>query len=80
MNVANVPVALVVPSVPGALLRVKLKSLTAWPALLITFAARVLLSVTVSRPVLVVKAALAPSAPSLLVPVPDKVAVAAPAG
>jgi hypothetical protein len=56
--------ALVAPSVPGALLRVKLKSLTVWPTLLIRLAARVSVIVTERRPLLVVKAALAESGPS----------------
>jgi hypothetical protein len=71
LKVANVPVALVAPSVPGALLRVKLallrvklKSLTACPALMIVLALRSLVIVTESRPLLVVKAALAESGPS----------------
>jgi hypothetical protein len=55
LKVANVPVAVVAPSVPGALLRVKLKSLTAWPALMIVLALRSLVIVTESRPLLVVK-------------------------
>jgi hypothetical protein len=80
LKVANVPVAVVAPSVPGALLRVKLKSLTAWPALMIVVALSRLLIVTESEPALVLKAALAESAPSDPVPVPVKVIDTAAAG
>jgi len=80
LKVANVPVAVVAPSVPGALLRVKLRSLKACPALLIRLAASVSVIVTERRPLLVVKSALAESAPSLPVPLPKNVIVEAPAG
>jgi hypothetical protein len=73
-------VALVVPSVPGALLRVKLKSLRAWPALLIADAKRSLESVIEIEPELVVKSALAASAPSDPVPLAVKVMATAAAG
>jgi len=59
---ANCPVAPVFPRVPGALLRVKIKSLTACPELLIAAAESRLEIVTESEPSLVVKAALAETA------------------
>src|SRR4051794_14926981 len=71
-NVANVPVAVVFPRMPGALLRVKLRSLTAWPALMIVLAASVLVIVTVREPALVTKSAVALSGPSLPIPVAEK--------
>ena len=64
--------ALVAPRVPGALLRVKLKSLTAWAELLIAAGESRLEIVTESEPLsLVVKAALAETAlsPDPLAPV-----------
>src|SRR5262245_16890213 len=80
LKVANVPLAVVAPSVPGALLRVKLKSLTAWPALTIAAALSRLVIVTPSMPLLVVKAALAESGPSVPDPLASKVIDTAAAG
>ena len=70
--------ALVAPRVPGALLRVKLKSRTAWAELLIASAESRLEIVTESKPSVVVKAAFAETAlsPDPLAPV-KVIAVAA---
>ena len=64
-------------SVPGALLSVKLMSLSAWPALRITLASNRFVSVTSMKPFPVVKSALAASAPSEPAPLPVNVMAAA---
>jgi hypothetical protein len=73
----NCPDALNVPTVPGALLSVKLISLKACPALRITFAVKSFDRVTWIWPGLAVNWALAASDPSEPVPVAEKVIGAA---
>src|SRR5262249_31112766 len=80
LKVANVPLAVMAPSVPGALLRVKLKSLTAWAELMIVLAPRWLVIVTASRPLVVAKSALAESGTSVPDPLALKVIDTAAAG